>query len=74
MPWWNLFAKIFNLLTLHVEIVGFLNHRKTLDPLYQPALHTHFSRIAIPSNGDDVGTYSSFTTDLWTGCGHSLTI
>ena len=32
-----------------VESVGFLNHSKTLDPLYQPVLRTHFLRIAIPS-------------------------
>ena len=61
-----------------VESAGFLNYSKTLDPLYQPASRTHFSRIAIPSKYKKVkdivmmsvytAEYVSFTTDLWTGC------
>ena len=61
-----------------VESAGFLNYSKTLDPLYQPALRTRFSRIVIPSKYEKVkdkvmilvhtAEYISFTTDLWTGC------
>ena len=61
-----------------VKSAGFLNYSKTLDPLYQPASRTHFSRIAIPSKYKKVkdivmmsvytAEYVSFTTDLWTGC------
>ena len=61
-----------------VESAGFLNYSKTLNPLYQPASCTHFSRIAIPSKYKIVkdivmmsvytAKYISFTIDLWTGC------
>ena len=59
-----------------MESAGFLNYSKTLNPLYQPASHTHFSRIAIPSKYKKVkdivmmSVYTAeyfFTTDLWTG-------
>ena len=59
-----------------VESAGFLNYSKTLNPLYQPASRTHFSRIAIPSKYKKVkdivmmSVYTAeyfFTTDLWTG-------
>ena len=60
-----------------VESAGFLNYSKTLDPLYQPASRTHFSRIAIPKKYEivkdkmmmliDAAEYISLTTNLWTG-------
>jgi len=61
-----------------VESTGFLNYSKLLDPLYQPALCTHFTQVAISSKYEkvkdmvmmlvDAAKYISFTTDLWTGC------
>ena len=69
MPWWHLQR-------FSTRQLGFLNYSKTLNPLYQPASRTHFSRIAIPSKYKKVkdivmmSVYTAeyfFTTDLWTG-------
>ena len=61
-----------------VESPSFLKYTKTLDPQYQPASRTHFTRVAIPKKYEEVkgivqrslatAEHVSFTTDLWTGC------